>query len=86
MFTEHGALMAASVLNSPKAIEMSVFVVRAFVRLRELASSNAALAAKLAELEQRVTEHDSELQQVIAALRVLLQPAPKPRQRIGYVR
>lgn len=76
--------MAASVLNSPKAIEMSVFVVRAFVRLRELASAHAVIAAKLDELEKRVTAHDSELRDVIDMLRALLQPDPKPRRRIGY--
>jgi hypothetical protein len=76
--------MAASVLNSSKAIDMSVFVVRAFVKLRELAGTHAALAAKLDELEKRVTAHDSELRDVINLLRALLQPDPKPRRRIGY--
>jgi hypothetical protein len=84
VFTEHGAVMAATILNSPKAIEMSVFVVRAFVRLRELAATHTVLATKLGELEKKVTEHDSALRQVIATLRALLQPDPKPRRKIGY--
>lgn len=76
--------MAASVLNSTKAIEMSVFVVRAFVRLRELAGAHAFLAAKLAELEKRVTGHDTELREIISTLRALLTTERKPRRRIGY--
>lgn len=84
VFTEHGAIMAAMVLQSPRAIDMSVFVVRAFVRTRELAGVHVVVAAKLTELEKRLTEHDSQLRDVIAALRALLTPAPKPRRRIGY--
>jgi hypothetical protein len=57
-FTEHGAIMAATVLNSPRAVEMSVYVVRAFVRLRELLASNTALARKLDELERKYQYHD----------------------------
>jgi hypothetical protein len=57
-FTEHGAVMAATILNSPRAVHMSVFVVRAFVRLRVWAADQDELAAKLAELERRVTAHD----------------------------
>jgi hypothetical protein len=81
-FTEHGAIMA--VLNSANAIEMSLYVVRAFVRLRELAGAHAFLAAKLAELEKRVTNHDSEIGEIIRMLRVLLQPAARTKRRIGY--
>ena len=57
-FTEHGALMAASVLNSPRAVEISVYVVRAFVKLRALLASNQALAKKLYQLERKLTTHD----------------------------
>lgn len=77
--------MAACVLKSPKAIEMSVFVVRAFVRLCELAGAQEFLAAKLADLEKQVTAHDSQLKEVVAMLQALLQPPAKPRRRIGYV-
>lgn len=84
VFTEHGAIMAATVLNSPRAIEMSIYVVRAFIRLRELAGAHAFLAAKLAKLEKRVTKHDSELAEIVDILRALLQPAPRARRKIGF--
>jgi DnaJ-domain-containing protein 1 len=83
-FTEHGAIMAASVLNSARATEMSVYVVRAFVQLRELLANHQALADKLAELEQRVAAHDESLNDVIDAIRALMeQPAP-PSRPIGF--
>ncbi len=83
-FTEHGAIMAATVLNSSRAVEMSVFVVRAFVRLRELARNHAELAKQVAALERRVTGHDEGLKAVLAALRELLEEDSKPRRRIGF--
>ncbi len=83
-FTEHGAIMAASVLNSPRAIEMSVFVVRAFVRLRDVARTNAEIGKQLALLERRVTAHDGALKEVFFAFRGLLQPARPPRKQIGF--
>lgn len=84
-FTEHGAIMAATVLNSPRAVETSVFVVRAFVRLRDLARTHAELARHLTALERRVTAHDADLKQVFAALRQLLAPPQaRPNRRIGY--
>jgi hypothetical protein len=87
VFTEHGAIMAASVLNSPRAAQMSVFVVRAFLRLREWVSNQTVLAAKLAELENRVTGHDGELEEIFRTIRQLLQPAPENRRpRIGFNR
>jgi hypothetical protein len=84
-FTEHGAIMAATVLSSPRAVELSVFVVRAFVRLRDLARTHADLAKHLTALERRVMAHDSDLKQVFAALRQLLEPpTAKPKRQIGY--
>ena len=83
-FTEHGAIMAASVLNSPRAIEMSVFIVRAFVRLRDAARTHADLGRHLATLERRVTGHDQALKQVFSAIRGLLQPPGKPKKAIGF--
>jgi hypothetical protein len=83
-FTEHGAIMAASVLNSPRAIEMSVFVVRAFVRLRDVARTNAEIGKHLALLERRVTAHDGALKEVFSAIRGLLQPVRPPRKQIGF--
>ena len=83
-FTEHGAIMAASVLNSDRAVEMSVYVVRAFVQLRELMVNHKALAQKLTELERRVSDHDHSLSEVIDALRELM-VTPKARNRpIGF--
>ncbi len=70
-FTEHGALMAANVLNSPAAITMSVQVIRAFVQLRQLLINHKALAAKLAELDARVGAHDTRLAALITAIRNL---------------
>ncbi|MDQ1349285.1 MAG: hypothetical protein QG573_2664 [Acidobacteriota bacterium] len=83
-FTEHGAIMAASVLNSPRAVEMSVFVVRAFVHLRDFARTHAELGKQLAALERRVVSHDADLKQVFAALRRLLEPPRSPHPRIGF--
>jgi len=82
-FTEHGAIMAASVLNSSRAVQMSVFVVRAFVRLRGLVVSQTGLVEKLAELERRVVGHDDELQNIVETIRQLLQPTSS-RRRIGF--
>jgi len=83
-FTEHGAIMAASVLNSSGAVEMSIYVVRAFLRLRETLASHKALAAKLAELEQRLETHDGKIDEIISAIRVLAMPPEKPVGRIGF--
>lgn len=83
-FTEYGAIMAATVLNSERAVEMSVFVVRAFVRLREAMANNRRIAVKLAELERRLKGHDAAIQEVIDAIQELMSPElPKPRQ-IGF--
>ncbi|MEQ1574969.1 MAG: ORF6N domain-containing protein [Vicinamibacterales bacterium] len=84
-FTEHGAIMAASVLNSARAIQMSVFVVRAFLRLREWVNGQADLTVRLAELEGRVGRHDHELVGIIIAIRRLIEPTTRtPRRRIGF--
>jgi len=83
-FTEHGAIMLASVLNSETAIEASVRVVRAFVRLRELISANAALAAKFSQLERRLDTNDAQIAQLFAAIRQLLAPAPAKKREIGF--
>jgi hypothetical protein len=83
-FTEHGAIMAATVLNSKRAVQMSVFVVRAFVRLREMLATNQQLAAKIEELEDRLGEHDSAIQQLIEAIRRLMIPSKTTRRRIGF--
>ena len=84
VFTEHGAIMAACVLNSQRAVEMSVFVVRAFVRLRETLRAHRAFAAKLAELEQRLETHDAAIEEIIDAIRALRAPPDRPRRQIGF--
>lgn len=75
-FTEHGAIMAATVLNSSKAVEMSVFVVRAFVKMREQLMATATLAKRLAEVEKLLLTHDSALRDLYQKIRPLLLPAP----------
>ena len=84
-FTEHGAIMAATVLNSARAVEMSVFVVRAFVRLREMLATNEKLAAKIDELEQRLDIHDASLQDLLEAIRQLMLPEPATGRKIGFI-
>jgi hypothetical protein len=84
VFTEHGAIMASTVLNSKPAVEMSVFVVRAFVRLREMLSANRQIAARIEELDQRLETHDSVIQDIIGAIRKLMQSPARPRRRIGF--
>ncbi len=85
-FTEHGALMAASVLNSEKAVETSLFVIRAFVRLREMIASNKALADKLAKLEKRLEGHDASITEIVKLLQRLMQPdGPLKKNRIGFI-
>ena len=85
-FTEHGAIMAATILNTPRATEVSVFVVRAFVRLREMVAANKELAKKLDELERRVSHHDEAITSIVKAIRELATPPePKPKRRIGFI-
>jgi hypothetical protein len=83
-FTEHGAIMAATVLNSPRAVEMSVYVVRAFVRLRELLASNATLARKLDELERKYQNHDEAITAILSVIRELMNPPAPKRRTIGF--
>jgi hypothetical protein len=83
-FTEHGAIMAAMVLNSPRAVEMSVQVVRAFVRLREMLASNRELAQRLDELERKLEGHDDAIRNLFEAIRQLLAPPEPKRRRIGF--
>jgi hypothetical protein len=83
-FTEHGAIMAATVLNSKRAIEMSIFVVRAFVEMRQTMAVNQHVVSKLAELETRLDSHDAEIQELVEAIRELLAPLPANNRRIGF--
>ena len=81
-FTEHGALMAASVLDTPRAVEVSLYVVRAFVKLRELIASHKDLARKLDELEKK---YDGQFQVVFEAIRQLMAIEEKPKRKIGFL-
>ena len=87
-FTEHGAIMAATVLTSPRAVEMSIYVVRAFVKLRELLASNKDLARKLAALERSLVALDlktrSQFKEVYEAIRALMNPPQPKRRSIGF--
>lgn len=85
VFTEHGAIMAATILNSPRAAEMSVYVVRAFVRLRSMLASNKELARRLDELERKLATHDQAIVSILKAIRELTAPPPEPKRRgIGF--
>jgi len=84
VFTEHGAIMLASCLNSQVAVQASVRVVRAFVRLREMVAANAQLAAKLNDLERRLDSHDEAIIELFAVLKQLLEPEAKPKREIGF--
>jgi ATP-dependent Clp protease ATP-binding subunit ClpA len=83
-FTEHGAIMLASVLNTTRAVDVSVYVVRAFVRLREMMATNREVAMKLQELDRKVAGHDEAICSLVQAIRRLMAP-PRPRRRaIGF--
>jgi len=85
VFTEHGALMAANVLNSPKAVKMSVALIEAFVRLRPEFMTTQALTRRLAEIEKTVMTHDQALVKLFAVIKPLLAPPPEPpRKKIGF--
>ena len=86
VFTEHGALMAASILNSSRAVEVGLYVVNAFVAMRNGLSSNKALGKRLDELERRIGTHDHAVREVLSAIRQLtMPPEPAKRRRIGFV-
>lgn len=85
-FTEHGAIMAATVLNSDQAVKVSVYVVRAFVKVRELLASHQQLAGKLDELERKLQKHDGQILALIDAIRQLMAEPQAPRKPpIGYL-
>lgn len=84
-FTEHGAIMAATVLNSPEAVTMSVYVVRAFVQMREQIAANREILKRLAEIDHSLLKHDKALQIIWTQLQPLLAPPPVPKKpRIGF--
>ena len=83
-FTEHGAIMAATVLNSKRAVGMSIFVVRVFVRMREVLAMNQKIMGKLADLERRMEGHDAGMQELVDAIHELMIPSPANNRRIGF--
>ena len=83
-FTEHGAIMLAAVLSTPRPIEVSVLVVRAFVRLREILARHRSLASKLAELESRIETHDEAIRSLLSAIRQMMAAPEKQPKKIGF--
>jgi len=85
VFTEHGAIMAAMILNSERAVAMSAYLVRAFVKMRRELLADATLEARLQEIEKMLLTHDTALRDVYKKLKPLLLPPPeKPKRRIGF--
>lgn len=85
-FTEHGAIMLATVLNTPVAVRTSIHVVRAFIKLREMMITHKELAKNLAELERKIEKHDDDIKVIFEAIRQLMVPPDKPRKKIGFKR
>jgi phage regulator Rha-like protein len=83
-FTEHGILMLSSVLNSKKAIQVNIQIMRTFVKLRQILSTNKELVHKLSQLERETEKHDAEIQAIFKAIRQIMTPPEKPKKRIGY--
>ncbi len=84
-FTEHGALQVANILRSERAIAMSVYVIRAFIELREKVATNAAILKRLAEIDKTLLQHDTALRDIYQKLLPLLAPSPEPpRRQIGF--
>ena len=85
VFTEHGAIMAASVLNTQRAIEVSVFIVRAFVKLRQFIAGHKELKRKISNIEKRLIEHDEQIVELVNLIKLLLDSDMPPKQRrIGF--
>ncbi len=83
-FTEHGAIMAATVLNSPRAVSMSLYIVRTFIQMREQIAANADILKRLAEIDHALLKHES-LQTIWRELQPLLRPSPpQPKRQIGF--
>ena len=86
VFTEHGALMAATVLRSKRAVDMNIFVVRAFVRMREQIAANQTILKRLAEIDKTLLQHDGALRDIYRKLLPLLSPPPDEpsKRRLGF--
>ena len=85
-FTEHGAIMAANILRSDRAIQMSVYVVRAFIRMREQIAANQTILKRLAEIDKTLLQQDGALRDIYRKLLPLLEPPPEepPKRRMGF--
>lgn len=83
--TEHGALMAATVLNSPRAVEISLYVVRAFVRLRRFIAAHKDIAPRLAEHEKKLASHDQAIAGLVNTIRHLMAPPEPKRRPVGFL-
>ena len=83
-FTEQGVAMLSSVLSSARAIEVNIAIMRAFMRLRKMIASHDELARRLAELEERIEEHDDDIKLIFEAIRQLMEPPEKPPRKIGF--
>ena len=84
-FTEQGVAMLSSVLNSERAIQVNIQIMRTFTRLRKMILTHKNLASKLAQLEKKIKNHDEEIQSIFEAIRQLMLPSAKPKRRIGFV-
>jgi hypothetical protein len=84
VFTEQGVAMLSSVLNSERAIEVNIAIMRVFVRLREITATHKELAFKLTEHEERLGNHDEQIQNIFEAIRQLMKPPDRPRKKIGF--
>jgi len=84
VFTEQGVAMLSTVLHSERAIQVNIAIMRAFVKLRQILSTNKELARKLAQLEHRIEKHDTEIHAIFEAIRQLMAPQDKPKRRIGF--
>ncbi len=86
VFTEHGAVMLASILNSDRAIEVNIQIVRIFTKMRELLMTNQEILLKLEQLERKIDVHDGDIKVIFQCLKQLLSPPGEPRPRVGFRR
>jgi hypothetical protein len=86
VFTEYGAVMLASVLNSSRAIEVNIQILRIFTQMREMLLTNKDILLKLEHLERKATGHDQDIQLIFKHLKQLLNPRQEPRSRTGFRR
>lgn len=84
VFTEQGVAMLSSVLNSERAVQVNIAIMRAFVKLRQLISTHRELAHKFDQLDKKVSKHDHEIQAIFDAIRRLMAPPESPKRRIGF--